>query len=102
LGQTSGDGFIKPRVYGVAGLRVGGLREIRLIRLIGLIGLIRLIRQIGLLAGPHSHKVTRSHNHVPFVASPPLVPGVPLVPSGKPATIRRQAPAACRQEEMTV
>ena len=48
-----------------------GLREIRRICL------IRLIRLIGLLAGPHSHTVTRSHSHVPFVASPPLVPGVP-------------------------
>ena len=42
-----------------------GLREIRLIRLIGLIGLILL------LAGSHSHTVTRSHSHVLFVASFP-------------------------------
>ena len=42
-----------------------GLREIRLIRLICLIGLI------GLLAGSHSHTVTQSHSHVPFVASFP-------------------------------
>ena len=48
------------------------------------------------MAGSHSHTVTPSHSHVPFVAS------VPLVPGEKFATIRRQAPAASRQEEMTV
>jgi hypothetical protein len=50
---------------GLRALQALGSKGLREIRLIGLIGLILL------LAGSHSHTVTRSHSHVPFVASFP-------------------------------